>query len=286
MRFWLWVLRIMGKLPLPLLRFLGVLLGAVLFIFAHERRAVAFTNLQMCFPHFSKNKRLKICWQHFVVLAQSLLDRGWVWYAPRKLIEHRIRWVDYHYYEHAARTAPLIMLAPHFIGLDAGGVRVSMIKHAASMYSKQKNPLFDAAVVAARGRFNAPLLLSRQDGVRAALRALKQGLSFYYLPDMDFGPRDAEFISFFNVPAATVTAPSRLAKLAQARVIPCVSRMTSSGYEVRWYPVWGNFPTDDPRADTLRMNQFIEQRVLEMLPQYLWTHKRFKTRPAGIPKPY
>lgn len=286
MKFALRCLRWMGSWPLFLLRAVGVLLGTLLFVVAHERRRVALINLRWCFPDMSRARRIYIVWQHIVVLTQSLLDRGWLWYAPREVIERRVRWVGFEHYEQAAAQAPLILLAPHFVGLDAGGVRVSMIKHAASMYSKQKNPVFDAAVIAARSRFNAPLLLSRQDGVRGALRALKQGLSFYYLPDLDFGARDAAFVPFFGVPAATVTAPSRLARLAGARVVPCVSRMTAWGYEIRLYPAWENFPTEDAVADTARMNQFIEQRVLEMLPQYLWTHKRFKTRPPGVAKPY
>lgn len=286
MKFALWCLRWVGTWPLFLLRAFGVLLGTLLFLLAHERRRVALINLRWCFPGMGAARRVLTVWQHVVVLTQSLLDRGWLWYAPRELIEQRVRWVGLEHHEKASAEAPLILLAPHFVGLDAGGVRVSMIKHVVSMYSKQKNPVFDAAVMAARSRFNAPLLLSRQDGVRGALRALKQGRSFYYLPDLDFGARDAAFVPFFGVPAATVTAPSRLAKLSGARVVPCVSRMTSWGYEIRMYPAWENFPTEDAVADTARMNQFIEQRVLEMLPQYLWTHKRFKTRPPGQAKPY
>ena len=122
-----------------------------------------------------------------------------------------------------------------------------------------------------RSRFNDPLLLSRQDGVRQALRALRERLPFYYLPDMDFGARDAIFVPFFDVPAATVTAPARLAALSGARVVPCVTRMTQDGYEVELYPAWDDFPGDDVAAATRRMNQFIEQRVLEMPEQYLWT---------------
>jgi KDO2-lipid IV(A) lauroyltransferase len=186
----------------------------------------------------------------------------------------------------------VIILAPHFVGLDAGGIRFSMLMHAISMYSHQKNKVLDAAILQARSRFNKPILLSRQDGMRPAVRAMRRGLSFYYLPDMDFGARDAAFVPFFGVDAATITAPARLARITKARVVPCVTRMTKDGYEARWYPAWDDFPdADDDSPATLaraarRMNAFIEERIAEMPEQYLWTHKRFKTRPGGEGKFY
>jgi KDO2-lipid IV(A) lauroyltransferase len=128
--------------------------------------------------------------------------------------------------------------------------------------------------------------------MRPAVRAMRRGLSFYYLPDMDFGARDAAFVPFFGVTTATITAPARLARITKARVVPCVTRMTEDGYEARFYPAWTDFPdSDDDSPATLaraalRMNEFIEARVLEMPEQYLWTHKRFKTRPPGQAKFY
>ena len=138
-------------------------------------------------------------------------------------------------------------------------------------------------LLAGRTRFGSQRLFSRQEGVRPALAALKEGLPFYYLPDQDYGPRDAIFVPFFGVPAATITGLSRLAMLAGAAVVPCVTRMLpdGEGYELACYPAWEDFPTEDAAADTRRMNAFIEERVREMPEQYLWTHKRFKTRPAG-----
>ncbi len=280
------LLRGLGRLPLPLLRLLGVLLGTVLFVLAGQRRRVALTNLRLCFPQWSIARRYGVVWQHVVVMMQSLLDRGWLWYAPRSLLERRVRWRDLEYFEQARAQGLVILLAPHFVSMDAGGTRVGMDWHAACMYSRQKSPVFDAAVLAGRARFNAPVLLTRQDGVRGIVRTILQGTLFHYSPDMDLGARDAVFVPFFGVPAATVTAPARLAKLCKARIVPCVTRMTWWGYEVRLYPAWENYPSGDAEADATRMNQFIEQRILEMCPQYLWTHKRFKTRPAGEAKPY
>ena len=156
----------------------------------------------------------------------------------------------------------------------------------AGTYARQTNPVFDAALYRGRTRFNGALALARQDGVRAALRELKNGLPLYILPDMDFGARDAVFAPFFGVPAATVTAASRMARITGARVMPVVSKMTPQGYEVTIHPPWDNFPGASDDEDAQRMNAFIEAEVRVNLDQYHWLHKRFKTRPPGEAQVY
>lgn len=282
-RIGLWLLRLLGALPLGVGRALGGMLGAAFYLVSAERRGVASTNVALCFPELSAGERRRLVRAHFGVFAQALLDRGFLWWGTPDTIRARVRWVDLHHYEAARVRRPVILLAPHFVGLDAGGVLATMTWRIVSIYSNQKNPDFNQAVLEGRSRFNNPVLLSRQDGVRGALKALREGLPFYYLPDMDFGARDAIFVSFFGVSAATVTAPARLARLADALIVPCVTRMTADGYEVRLYPAWEDFPGDDIAAATERINAFIEARVRSMPNQYLWTHKRFKTRPSGEP---
>ena len=290
--FWLRVLRSFGALPLPIVRALGAALGALLYLVAADRRRVARINLRACFPQMPERGRRKLARAHFCAFAQSVLDRGLIWWGSRERIERHVKWIDLQHFEQAAAQGPVIVLAPHFVGLDAGGIRFSMLMQAISMYSHQKNKVLDDAILEARSRFNKPILLSRQDGMRGAVRAMRRGLSFYYLPDMDFGARDAAFVPFFGVSAATITAPARLARITHARVVPCVTRMTADGYEARFYPAWTDFPDrEDDTPTTLaraarRMNAFIEERVLEMPEQYLWTHKRFKTRPPGDAKFY
>jgi KDO2-lipid IV(A) lauroyltransferase len=133
-----------------------------------------------------------------------------------------------------------------------------------------------------------PELYSRQQGIRPVIKAMRRGLPFYYLPDMDFGERDSVFVPFFDVPTATITGLARIARLAGAVVVPAVTRQLpgGEGYELRFYPSWENFPSGDDEADARRMNAFIEDRVREMPEQYYWLHKRFKTRPPGQRSPY
>jgi KDO2-lipid IV(A) lauroyltransferase len=210
-----------------------------------------------------------------------------VWGSDKKLLK-LVRFEGRELLEAAvAEGRPVIVFAPHFIGLNMGGIRIAHEwPDSASIYSRQKNPVLDRIFMRARTRFGTPTLVSRQQGLRAVLRVLKGGKALYFLPDMDFGPRDAIFSPFFGVPAATVTALPRIAKLADAKVLPVVTRQVGDGYVVRVYPTWEGYPTDDVEADVRRMNAFIEERVREMPEQYFWAHKRFKTRPPGEPNPY
>ena len=281
------LLRALAWLPLPLLRALGSALGLVLWLLARERREVTLINLGLCFPESTEGARRRLARAHFRAFAQSFVERGLLWHAPEARLRRLIRLAHAGHFEQARATGrPLILLAPHFVGLDAGWTRLTLDWRMMSMYANQKNPRFNEALRSGRLRFNDSLLLSRQQGIRTALRELKEGRPFYYLPDMDFGPRDALFVPFFGVPAATVTAVARLASLAQAVVIPCVTRMDRHGYVLEFHPPWEDYPGPDLAAATRRMNAFIEDQVRALPAQYLWLHKRFKTRPPGEARYY
>lgn len=284
----MWLLRL---LPGSMLAALGNVFGRVLYVLARERRTVCRINLERCFADLSPAERDLIARRHFACFARSLLDRGVLWWSSRAAIVKRIDVVGLEHLRTAMAEGPVILFAPHFVGLDAGWTRLTCELDLASVYANQKSRAMNDALYNGRMRFGEQQLFSRQEGIRPALAALKAGVPFYYLPDMDYGPRDALFVPFFGVPAATITGLSRLASLAgrggAARVVPCVTRMLPGGhYELRCHPAWDNYPGQDIEADTRRMNEFIEQRVREMPEQYLWTHKRFKTRPAGEAKWY
>ena len=278
----LWLLH---WLPMPALRGTGWLLGHLLYALGRERRHVALTNLQLCFPALSAGERGHLARRHFVAFARAFLDRTLLWWASRERLE-RIIHVSGQAHLRSADGRPTILLAPHFVGLDAGGTMMTMLTPLVSVYSAQKNPVFNDVLLGGRMRFNTPVLLSRQDGMRKAVKAMKDGYPFYYLPDMDFGARDAIFTPFFGIPAATITGVSRLARLIDARVVPCIARMVPGGYEVELQPAWHDYPGASVEADTLRMNQYIEEQVQRMPEQYFWLHKRFKTRPPGEAKFY
>jgi KDO2-lipid IV(A) lauroyltransferase len=281
-RFGIAIIWLLHLLPLQVLAPLGHIAGWLLYWVARERRHVALTNLKLCFPECSEDERRRMARAHFQALARSLLEHGLLWWSSKSRLQKLVRVEGLEHWQ-AVAGKPVIWFAPHFIGLDMGGTRIITEWRGVSVYSKQKNPVFDKVLLHGRTRFVTPVLFSRQDGIRPVVKAMREGLPFYYLPDMDFGERDSIFVPFFGVPAATITGLSRLAHLARAVVLPAVTRQLpgAQGYELRFYPAWENFPTGDAEADTRRMNAFIEERVREMPEQYYWVHKRFKTRPPG-----
>ena len=287
MRFGLFIVWLLHFLPLPLLACVGQGLGVLLYWFGRERRRVARINLRLCFPQMTERAREQLLRRHFRAFARSLLERGIVWWSSAARIQKVVRIEGIEHWN-AVRDKPVIWLAPHFVGLDMGGVRLTTEFPLVSMYSRQKNPVFNALLLHSRSRFGMSHLVSRQDGIKPVIKTIKSGVPFYYLPDNDFGPRDAVFVPFFKVPAATITGLSRLSKLTGAAVVPCVTRQLpgAGGYVLKFYPAWRDFPSNDVEADTQRMNAFIEERVLEMPEQYIWLHKRFKTRPPGEPHFY
>lgn len=273
----LWLLH---WLPLPVLRALGWGLGRLLYALGRERRNVALTNLRLCFPEQSEAEREELARRHFVAFSRAVLDRTLGWWASKERLERivRIRGVE-HLTDPDGR--PVIMLSPHFVGLDAAGTAISLHISGCSVFSKQKNPVLNKLLYDGRMRFNESILLSRQDGMRKIVKAMKAGYPFYYLPDMDFGPEESIFVPFFGVQAATIPALSRLVRLTGARVVPIICQQVQDGYETEVMPPWDNFPGESVEADTAFMNRFIESQVLRMPAQYFWLHKRFKTRPPG-----
>jgi len=282
MRFGIFVMWLLHFLPLWVLAPLGEGLGVLLYRFGRERRRVARINLRLCFPQMPDHEREKLVRRHFRAFGRSVLERSILWWSPKARIQRLVKIEGLEHWQ-AVRDRPVIWLAPHFVGLDMGGVRLTSEYPLVSMYSRQKNPIFNDLLLRSRTRFGTSHLVSRQEGIRPVVKQLKAGLPFYYLPDMDYGARDAVFVPFFGVPAATITALSRLAQMTGAAVVPCVTRQLAggAGYVLRFYPAWTDFPGDSAEADTRRMNAFIEERVLEMPEQYFWLHKRFKTRPEG-----
>jgi KDO2-lipid IV(A) lauroyltransferase len=269
-------------LPMAVIAAIGNAVGAAAFWLIPERRRVTRINLEKCFPQKSPSERERLARAHFRAFCRSFIERGILWWAPRERIERMVR-IEGLEHLRALGGAPAILFAPHFVGLDAGGTRLTCEVNLVSMYASQKDAKFSELLMRGRSRFGDQRMVSRQEGIRTTLAAMREGRPFYYLPDQDYGPRDALFVPFFGVSAATVPGLSRIARVAGAKVLPCVTRMRpgGDGYLLRIEPPWDNFPTADPLADTRRMNEYIERRVLEMPEQYLWMHKRFKTRSAG-----
>lgn len=275
--FFLWMLHF---LPLGALAALGSAAGRLAFWLVPERRSVVRINLAKCFPEHSEAERERIARAHFRWFCRSIVERSVWWWGSRERIR---RLVSVEGEEHLAalQGKGAVLLAPHFVGLDAI-LRLAMQYPMVSTYAHQKDQVLDEMIFKRRTRFGGGLF-ARQATLRPAIRAIRAGSLYYYLPDMDFGRKGTIFVPFFGVPAATPTGLAYISRLARVPVLPCVTRMLpgGEGYVLRIYPPWTDFPSGDDAADARRMLAFIEERVLEMPEQYFWLHKRFKTRPEG-----
>ncbi|WP_334186397.1 LpxL/LpxP family acyltransferase [Noviherbaspirillum sp.] len=287
MRALLGVMWVLHWLPLPLLGRLGNLVGSLLFLLVRSRRNITLINLRLCMPELPETRRRRLARQHFQAYARSVLERGVLWWGSERRLQ-RLIVVDPQVPLEAIAARPTILLCPHFVCLDVAGVAVMLESSLCSIYTRQRNPVFDEALRKGRTRFRPIKLLSRAEGVKPIIRSMREGLPFFMLPDMDFGAKDAEFVPFFGTPAATLTAPARIAAATGAQVIPVVATFLPNfrGWKVTFYPAWENYPGGDIIAATRQMNAFIEARVREAPSEYFWAHKRFKTRPPGLPGVY
>jgi Kdo2-lipid IVA lauroyltransferase/acyltransferase len=274
-------MRLIAPLPLPAVRGMGWALGQLLYVLIISRRRIVMINLALCLPELSLRERRKLARQVVVRFAQAWLDRSWLWHGSREQLSERLQITGD---VQALREEPrLVLFSPHFVGLDAGGVAITsqQLRPLCSIYTSQKNEVVNAWILQGRQRFGGLRLFPRRVGVREIASSIEAGQALYLLPDMDFGLSGAEFVPFMGVQAATVTSLSRFARLSRARVMTLFNRMTDTGYEVNFSAPWPDMPTRDATADTLRMNQHLEELVRSAPEQYYWVHKRFKTRPPG-----
>lgn len=280
---------LLSALPLALQAAIGRGVGGLMHALARERCRVAQANVALCLPGLDAAARDALVREHFALVGRSLLERGLLWHASQARLKRLIR-VEGDVGFAERHEGPVMWLVPHFLALEVAGAATQLFQRrlAFDVYTPQSVAVFDAALLRGRGRFGRAEFLRREDGARAIVRAIRSGRAFFNAPDMDFGLRDAAFVPFFGQPAATLLAPSRLARSLGLAVQPIVAEILpgGQGYRVIFGEPWTDWPTDDPEADAARMNAFIETQILQRPAQYLWLHKRFKVRPPGAPPVY
>lgn len=282
----LWVLQ---HLPLALLAPIGRGFGALLHAFGHRRRAIARRNIDLCFPELAGDARAALVREHFALLGRSLLERGLLWYASPERIKRLIHVEgDIGLAERSDR--PVMWLVPHFIALEVAGAAVQLFqtRSGIDIYRPQSSPYLDRVLKQGRLRFGRGECYPRGTPIRTLIKRIREGCPLFYMPDQDFGARDSIFVPFFGVSAATLEAPSKMARLLDMVVQPVLTEMLpgGQGWRVRFLDPVQGWPTDDPAADAVALNALIEAQVRAMPAQYLWVHQRFKTRPPGEPPVY
>lgn len=293
-RFWLlWlglgVLWLVVQLPYKVQLCIGRVLGAVMYRIAGDRRRIAARNLELCFPEKTAAERERLLKENFASTGIAFFEMAmsWWWSKPRLAKLAHVEGLEY--LEQAQREGKgVILMAFHFTTLEIGAALLGQQHTIDGMYREHNNPLFDFIQRRGRERHNADSLAVERDDVRGMLKLLRSGRAIWYAPDQDYGAKQSIFVPLFGIPAATVTATSKFAKLGKAKVVPFTQQRLAdgSGYKLVIHAPLSDFPGESDEADCLRINQWVERAIRECPEQYLWAHRRFKTRPPGEPKLY
>ena len=281
------IVRLIGRLPYRALHALGRALGALTVYLPGERRRVARRNIELCFPELDAQARADLERASLRDLGQLFVEFAFAWFArERALAAVPCDIAGLEHLDACRRSGKgALLVGAHFSHLELCARLVSQRIRIAGMYRVMDDPVFERAVLRARLRY-ADAMFTKDD-IRGTIRYLKRGGTVWYAPDQDMRGKDSVFVPFFGIPAATITATHHLARLSGAAVIPFFhQRNAGGGYTLRLEPPLEQFPTSDVVADTARVNACVERMVRAAPAQYLWVHKRFKTRPDGQPAVY
>lgn len=278
--FWL-----LGQLPWNLLLALGRGTGHLAWFLLKRRRHIAETNIRLCFPELSRERQQALARANIVSTGEALLEMAGSYFNRRVNLGKRLEIIGRERVDAVlAQGQGVILLGMHFNSIDVGSRLLGEVMDFNAVYRPNDNPVMDWVINHGRGQniHNIP----RHD-LRQMVRRLKKGEVVWYAPDQDYGTEHAAFVPFFGQPAATITTTSRLARMGNARVIPCAHyRFKGGRYQIIFGEPLDNFPSDDEVADTARINRTIEAAVREHPEQYLWVHRRFKHQPDGRKGPY
>jgi len=279
---------ILAFLPQRAVWWLGAVLGEAAF---HIHRTTTIkTNLALCFPELDDEGRERLRRRYYHYIGRAFLALGLAWFGSRRRYQRLFTIKGQEHLDAAVdRKQGVLFLAPHFIFLEPGGIFISLSYPLIGLYRKPRNPMLHQALRYCTTRLGG-LIVERYQNLKPVIKTVRHGHFLYYLPDQDPDRAEDDFVfaPFFGVPAATYTAFSKLARVTRAAVIPMFSRIRADGkgYEIELLPPLDNFPSGDDVADATRVNRIIEQAVRESPEQYLWSYRRFKTRPDGAPSPY
>lgn len=292
-RYWLtWfglgVLFLLVQLPYPVLYRLGNWLGRTSMRFLKRRVSITRRNLELCFPNLSEAQIEHRIVSNFESLGMGLLETGMAWFWPDARVK---RWFDVsglnNLKEAQKNNQGVLIIGVHFMSLELGGRAMGLCQPMMAMYRPHNNKAME--FVQTRGRLRSnKAMLDRKD-LRGMVQALKKGEAVWFAPDQDYGPRGSVFAPLFAVDQAATTSGTymlmRLAKPALITVV-LIRKEKAKGYDLVIQPALKDYPIDDEMAAAAYINRVVEQEIMRAPDQYLWLHRRFKTRPDGAPSLY
>lgn len=282
------LLYLLVLLPYPVIYWIGTRLGRFSMRFLKKRAKVAERNLELCFPDMSQEKRDALLIKNFESVGMGIFETGMAWFWPDWRVERWFKVTGRENIQKIQTTGQgIIVIGIHFLTLELGARILGLLNPGIGVYRPNDNPVMDWLQTWGRLRSNK-YMLDRKD-VKGMIRCLKNGEIVWYAPDHDYGPRKSVFAPLFAVEhAATTTGTSILVRLADPAMIPFTPRRLpdGKGYELIIQPAVAGFPKDDEVKAAAFMNKVVEQEILQAPDQYMWLHRRFKTRPKGMPSLY
>lgn len=277
------VLWLIIQLPYPMLNVIGSSLGKAARPFLKRRERIARRNLELCFPQMSASAREHLIEQNFVSLGMGIIETGMAWFWSDARVK---KWFDVEGYDNLinalADQKGVMVVGVHFMSLELGGRAMGLCRPMMATYRRHNSPLMEW--VQTRGRLRSNKAMIDRRNLRGLVHALKQGEAVWFAPDQDYGPKGSVFAPFFSVAnAATTNGTSVLSRLSGARLltVTMVRKDDKKGYRLHISEVIKDFPAEDEYLAACFMNKIIEKEIMRAPEQYLWVHRRFKTRPAG-----
>lgn len=257
---------------------IGKTIGKLLYPFMHKLRSTAYSNISHCFPDKKQNQVNLLVKRHFEAIGVSFFETANAYYGSDKKIRKLLTITNENFFQDALKEeGGIILLCSHFMPLMLGS-RALLINHTiANIYRPQNNKLFDRIMVKGYKKNGAVMIKSTD--TRSIIKAINNSLPIWYAPDQDLGKNNSVFAPFFGIQTATASATARLAKNNNTRVIPYSFIRTKKGYTMSFEKPIANYPSNDPIQDATIVNQILEKQIIKSPEQYLWIHRRFKTRP-------
>ncbi len=290
-RYWLtWLglglFHLLGRLPISVSMVFGQVLGDAFFLLARSRRHIAEINIAHCFPHLTPAEQRALVRKIMHSTGKSVVESSISLWGPARQFAQRYTIHGLEYIEAAkAKGQGVLLVGCHFTTLDAAARILAFHFKYDMLYRKDPNPLLAYKLIKARESFAGNAIV-RSD-TRQLIKNLRQGHVVWYAPDQDFGAKQSVFAPFFGVQAATIVGTARIAELGRAIVIPLSHyRDERNHYHLFIGAPLEGYPTGDDVADATRINHVIETAIAKQPDQYLWVHRRFKTRPEGEPGLY
>ena len=272
------LMRIGVFIPFKVQVIIGKNIGRVLFLFMERFRSIAYSNISHCFPDKKQNQVNLLVKRHFEAIGVSFFETANAYYGSDKKIRKLLTITNEKFFQDALKEeGGIILLCSHFMPLMLGS-RALLLNHTiANIYRPQNNKLFDKIMVKGYKKNGAVMIKSTD--TRSIIKAINNSLPIWYAPDQDLGKNNSVFAPFFGIQTATASATARLAKNNNTRVIPYSFIRTKKGYSMSFEKPIANYPSNDPVQDATVVNQILEKQIGKTPEQYLWIHRRFKTRP-------